>query len=62
MRPRPTRNAEMTMTWTLCSPHFDDTVIIHPDNINEISISDNYEHIPSKISREPMLSIVNMAK
>ena len=34
------------LQYVLCSPHFDDIVLIHPPNIDSCNITDNY-HVPS---------------
>ena len=38
----------VTLEWTLCSPHFDDIILIAPERLNDLHITSQYQKIPMK--------------
>ena len=37
-----------TVEWVLCSPHFDDIVVITPKGLNDLPSTTQYQKIPMK--------------
>ena len=37
-----------TIDWVLCSPHFNDSVLIAPEGLNDTHLNKNYQEVPSK--------------
>ena len=50
---------QTTIEWILCSPNFNDIVLIAPEGLKDTSIDQNYQEIPSKQFKKEYFNLPN---